>query len=109
MAVAEKRVRGSRGKKNKGDKDEGKPQKDSNPGKTFQRTHQTTYDRNTEASEENSRPPRPDRREQADAAAIFGFIDPDVQQYFKGVEQTLDELNFDTAEARKQSRSQFMC
>ncbi|KAF9102781.1 Nucleolar protein 9 [Mortierella sp. AM989] len=102
MAVAEKRVRGSRGKKNKGDKEEEKhQQKDSNPGKTFQRTHQTTYDRSAEGDEENSRPPRPDRREQADAAAIFGFIDPDVQQYFKGVEQTLDELNFDTAEEQQ--------
>ncbi|KAI1321356.1 Nucleolar protein 9 [Mortierella claussenii] len=103
MAVAEKRVRGSRGKKSKGDKDQGKPkyEADSNPGKTFQRTHQTTYDRHTEGAEENSRPARPDRREQIDAAAIFGFIDPDVQQYFKGVEQTLDELNFETAEEQQ--------
>ncbi|KAG0197554.1 Nucleolar protein 9 [Mortierella sp. GBA30] len=98
VAVAERRVRGSRGKKNK-DKDV-KPKQDSNPGKTFQRTHQTTYDRKAEGADEN-RPPRPDRREQIDAAAIFGFIDPDVQQYFKGVEQTLDELNFETAEEQQ--------
>ncbi|KAG0000396.1 Nucleolar protein 9 [Entomortierella chlamydospora] len=105
MAVSEKRVRGSRGKKNKGDKDQKNQQnlhsEDSNPGKSFQRTHQTTYDRRAEGGDESSRPPRPDRREQADAAAIFGFIDPDVQQYFKGVEQTLDELNFDTAEEQQ--------
>ncbi|KAG0294588.1 Nucleolar protein 9 [Dissophora globulifera] len=105
MAVAEKRVRGSRGKKNKADKAPEQPQShDSNPGKTFQRTHQTTYDRHADAGEGNKRPDRPDRpdrREMADAAAIFGFIDPDVQQYFKGVEQTLDELNFDTAEEQQ--------
>ncbi|KAF8927431.1 Nucleolar protein 9 [Dissophora ornata] len=102
MAVAEKRVRGSRGKKNKGDKsEENSNNHDSNPGKTFQRTHQTTYDRKAEGGEESARPARPDRREQIDAAAIFGFIDPDVQQYFKGVEQTLDELNFDTAEEQQ--------
>ncbi|KAI7828057.1 armadillo-type protein [Gamsiella multidivaricata] len=102
MAVAEKRVRGSRGKKNKSDKDQDKSnQHDSNPGKSFQRSHQTTYDRSAEGGEESSRPPRPDRREAIDAAAIFGFIDPDVQQYFKGVEQTLDELNFDTAEEQQ--------
>ncbi|KAF9418858.1 Nucleolar protein 9 [Entomortierella beljakovae] len=102
MAVAEKRVRGSRGKKNKGEKDQSSlKQQAFGSGDTFKRSHQTTYDRNTEGGEDNSRPPRPDRREQADAAAIFGFIDPDVQQYFKGVEQTLDELNFDTAEEQQ--------
>lgn len=73
---------------------------DSNPGKAFGRVHQTTYDRKAEGGEDKRppRPDRPDRREQIDAAAIFGFIDPDIQQYFKGVEQTLDELNFETAE-----------
>ncbi|KAG0044929.1 Nucleolar protein 9 [Gryganskiella cystojenkinii] len=101
VAVAERRVRGSRGKKNKTEKPAAQNNHDSNPGKTFQRSHQTTYDRSkaAEGGEEGAaRPARPDRREQIDAAAIFGFIDPDVQQYFKGVEQTLDELNFDTAE-----------
>ncbi|KAG0254284.1 Nucleolar protein 9 [Mortierella polycephala] len=99
VAVAERRVRGSRGKKNKSSNDAPKVN-DSNPGKTFQRTHQTTYDRHAEGVDEG-RPARPDRREQIDAAAIFGFIDPDVQQYFKGVEQTLDELNFETAEEQQ--------
>ncbi|KAG0212562.1 Nucleolar protein 9 [Mortierella sp. NVP41] len=98
VAIAERRVRGSRGKKNKTEKQAPKP--DTNPGKTFQRSHQTTYDRKTDEGEEG-RPTRPDRREQIDAAAIFGFIDPDVQQYFKGVEQTLDELNFETAEEQQ--------
>ncbi|KAF9284164.1 Nucleolar protein 9 [Mortierella alpina] len=99
VAIAERRVRGSRGKKNK-DKDVPQKAPDSNPGKAFQRTHQTTYDRKTEGTDDQ-RPARPDRREQIDAAAIFGFIDPDVQQYFKGVEQTLDELNFETAEEQQ--------
>ncbi|KAF9414504.1 Nucleolar protein 9 [Podila epigama] len=101
--MSEKRVRGSRGKKNKNNKDSGPPTvQDSNPGKAFGRSHQTTYDRKAEGnSEEGGRPARPDRREQIDAAAIFGFIDPDVQQYFKGVEQTLDELNFETAEEQQ--------
>ncbi|KAF9921745.1 Nucleolar protein 9 [Linnemannia zychae] len=99
VAVAERRVRGSRGKKHKSDKAAPKP--DTNPGKTFQRSHQTTYDRNAEGGADEGRPTRPDRREQIDAAAIFGFIDPDVQQYFKGVEQTLDELNFETAEEQQ--------
>lgn len=101
--MSEKRVRGARGKKNKAEK--GPPKvMDSNPGKAFGRAHQTTYDRKTEGAEEN-RPPRPDRREQIDAAAIFGFIDPDIQQYFKGVEQTLDELNFETAEGTLRTTS----
>ncbi|KAG0379871.1 Nucleolar protein 9 [Mortierella sp. AD032] len=99
VAIAERRVRGSRGKKNKTEKEAPKP--DTNPGKAFQRTHQTTYDRKNTEGGEDSRPTRPDRREQIDAAAIFGFIDPDVQQYFKGVEQTLDELNFETAEEQQ--------
>ncbi|KAG0090636.1 Nucleolar protein 9 [Podila epicladia] len=100
--MSEKRVRGSRGKKNKAEK--GPPKvMDSNPGKAFGRAHQTTFDRKAEGGEDNRppRPERPDRREQIDAAAIFGFIDPDIQQYFKGVEQTLDELNFETAEEQQ--------
>ncbi|ORZ16727.1 armadillo-type protein [Lobosporangium transversale] len=103
MAVAEKRVRGSRGKKNKGDKDKGKPkyEAESNDNKKFQRAHQTTYDRNVKDAENNGGSIRPDRKEQIDAAAIFGFIDPDVQQYFKGVEQTIDELNFETAQEQQ--------
>ncbi|KAF9142034.1 Nucleolar protein 9 [Mortierella sp. GBA39] len=103
VAIAERRVRGSRGKKNKSETSAPKP--DTNPGKAFQRTHQTTYDRKAEGGDGEdgrpARPDRPDRREQIDAAAIFGFIDPDVQQYFKGVEQTLDELNFETAEEQQ--------
>lgn len=95
MTVAEKRVRGSRGKKNKGSKDEssnGKQQDSST--KTFQRKEYHS----TEVGDESGRPARPDRREQIDNAAIFGFIDPDVQQYFKGVEKTLDEQNFEDVE-----------
>lgn len=99
MAVAEKRARGSRGKKNKSSKDQDDGKQDSvtqdnvKPGKTFQRK-----DHHAEVGDENGRPARPDRREQIDNAAIFGFIDPDVQQYFKGVEKTLDEQNFEAVE-----------
>ncbi|KAG0339267.1 Nucleolar protein 9 [Podila humilis] len=96
-----KRVRGSRGKKNKAEKTSEPSKVESNPGKTFGRAHQTTYDRKAESGEDSNRPVRPDRQQQIDAAAIFGFIDPEVQQYFKGVEQTLDELNFETAEEQQ--------
>jgi nucleolar protein 9 len=32
--------------------------------------------------------------------AFFGFIDADVQQYFKNVEQTLDDPPFETTQGR---------
>ncbi|KAF9579668.1 Nucleolar protein 9 [Lunasporangiospora selenospora] len=95
---SEKRVRGSRGKKSK-DKNQnanGGSSKSSHPPRRDQ--HDSHADG---ATEEYSRPERPNRREMVDNAAIFGFIDPDVQQYFKGVEQTLDELNFETAEEQQ--------
>jgi len=96
MAVAEKRARGSRGKKNKSvkEQDQDQGQRDNaKPGKTFQGNG-----RYSEGGDESSRPGRPDRRAQIDNAAIFGFIDPEVQQYFKGVEKTLDEMNFEAVE-----------
>ncbi|KAF9950954.1 Nucleolar protein 9 [Modicella reniformis] len=97
--VAEKRVRGSRGKKSKVAK--AQEQDNATPaGKTFQRNNNNN-NHQAEGGDESGRPVRPDRRVQIDNAAIFGFIDPDVQQYFKGVEQSLDEQNFETVEEQQ--------
>lgn len=92
----ENRKRGSRGKKSKkglSDNDQASSYGNEHTSNSYGPTHEITYDRT-----EGAQAPRPDRRQQVDAAAIFGFIDPDVQQYFKGVEKTLDEAPFETAE-----------
>ncbi|KAG0228204.1 Nucleolar protein 9 [Actinomortierella wolfii] len=93
---SENRKRGSRGKKNK--------KAISNQGHTnLNENHHSSHSYDvtnavTSDPAEAQRTPRPDRKQEIDAAAIFGFIDPDVQQYFKGVERTLDEAAFETAE-----------
>ncbi|KAF9970274.1 Nucleolar protein 9 [Actinomortierella ambigua] len=89
----ENRKRGSRGKKSKKTASDQNSYENQHSGNSFGPTHEVTYDRTEEAQA-----PRPDRRQQVDAAAIFGFTDPDVQQYFKGVEKTLDEAAFESAE-----------
>ncbi|KAF9162149.1 Nucleolar protein 9 [Actinomortierella ambigua] len=92
----ENRKRGTRGKKGKkaaSGQDHTDSHDSQHSSNNYGPTHEVTYDRT-----EGAQTPQPDRRQQVDAAAIFGFIDPDVQQYFKGVENALDEAAFETAE-----------
>ncbi|KAG0218462.1 armadillo-type protein [Mortierella sp. GBAus27b] len=96
MTVEGKRVRGSRGKKSKGSKDQ--DQQESHNKRSFQRQEYPVVESSGGFHGKDNAARSERERRAMDNAAIFGFIDAEVQQYFKGVEKTLDEQNFEAVE-----------